>query len=226
MSVGEVVVLSRRHADDRVVLGNDRIVLARLAAEEAPKVIEAQSARPAVERSGRPLLVVGRQVPLAERRGVVAIALAGSSPRWRHSSARLRRSPASRRRIRRSCRSRRRGGSGRQSSAARVGEHSAVTWKRLYLRPRSASFVRFGVWHGPPNVDGLPNPASSTRMSSTLGASFGGVIGFGKSGLEPCNVRLATPANGASGMGRSCRFFAPPFASSAGKADSRPDAVK
>jgi len=44
------------------------------------------------------------------------------------------------------------GGCGPDKSAARVGEHSAVVWKRLYLRPPAASFSRFGVSHGPPNT--------------------------------------------------------------------------
>jgi hypothetical protein len=31
------------------------------------------------------------------------------------------------------------------SSAARVGEHSAVVWNRVYFRPPAASFSKFGV---------------------------------------------------------------------------------
>ena len=38
------------------------------------------------------------------------------------------------------------------SSACRVGEHSAVVWKRVYCSPPFASFSKFGVWHGPPNT--------------------------------------------------------------------------
>jgi len=60
------------------------------------------------------------------------------------------------------------------SSAARVGEQSAVVWKRLYLSPSAASFSAFGVWHGPPKALDEPNPASSIRMISTLGAPLGG----------------------------------------------------
>ena len=60
------------------------------------------------------------------------------------------------------------------SSAWRVGEHSAVVWKRLYLRPSAASFSEFGVWHGPPKALDAPNPTSSIRMISTLGAPLGG----------------------------------------------------
>jgi hypothetical protein len=37
-------------------------------------------------------------------------------------------------------------------SAARVGLHSAVVWKWLYLSPFSASRVSLCVRHGPPNV--------------------------------------------------------------------------
>ena len=60
------------------------------------------------------------------------------------------------------------------SSAWRVGEQSAVVWKRLYFRPPAASFSAFGVWHGPPKALDAPKPASSIRMTRTLGAPFGG----------------------------------------------------
>src|ERR1700733_3505485 len=60
------------------------------------------------------------------------------------------------------------------SRAWRVGEQRAVVWKRLYFRPFAASFSAFGVWHGPPNALAEPNPASSSRMSRTLGAPLGG----------------------------------------------------
>src|SRR5262249_6092928 len=75
---GEGIVLPLRHAEDGVVLGDDRVVLPAGATEEAPEVVEPQAARPAVERPGRPLLVVGRQVPLAERGGAVPVALEGA----------------------------------------------------------------------------------------------------------------------------------------------------
>src|SRR6516225_687201 len=67
--------LDLRHADTGVVLGDDRVVLAGLAAQKALEVVEAQAVGPAVERPGRPLLVIGREVPLAEGRGRVAVAL-------------------------------------------------------------------------------------------------------------------------------------------------------
>ena len=35
------------------------------------------------------------------------------------------------------------------SSAARVGEHSAVVWNRVYFRPAAATRSKFGVWIGP-----------------------------------------------------------------------------
>ena len=60
------------------------------------------------------------------------------------------------------------------SSAARVGEQRAVVWKRLYFSPPAASFSAFGVWQGPPKALAEPNPASSIRMTSTLGAPLGG----------------------------------------------------
>ncbi len=74
--VGEVVllaVLALRYAEHRVVLGDDRVVLAGGAAQEAPEVVEAPGQRPPVERPGGALDVVRRQVPLAEAAGDVAV---------------------------------------------------------------------------------------------------------------------------------------------------------
>lgn len=58
-------------------------------------------------------------------------------------------------------------------SAFRVGEDSAVVWKGLFLRPLTPSFSKFGVSRGPPNALDAPNPRSSIRMISTLGAPLG-----------------------------------------------------
>ncbi len=63
------------------------------------------------------------------------------------------------------------------SSARRVGEHSAVVWKRVYFRPLAASRSKFGVWHGPPNALDAPKPTSSIRTTSTFGAPAGGRSG-------------------------------------------------
>ena len=60
------------------------------------------------------------------------------------------------------------------SSACRVGEQSAVVWKRLNFSPPAASFSAVGVWHGPPKALVAPKPTSSIRTISTLGAPFGG----------------------------------------------------
>ena len=59
-------------------------------------------------------------------------------------------------------------------SAWRVGEQSAVVWKRVYFNPPAASFSAAGVWQGPPKALAEPKPASSMRMISTLGAPSGG----------------------------------------------------
>ena len=64
-----------------------------------------------------------------------------------------------------------------QSSAARVGAHSAVVWKRVYFRPPAASRSAVGVWHGPPKALEAPKPTSSIRKTSTLGAPGGGRSG-------------------------------------------------
>ena len=63
------------------------------------------------------------------------------------------------------------------SSAERVGEHSAVVWKRVYFRPPAASRSKLGVWQGPPNALDAPNPTSSIRTMRTLGAPSGGRSG-------------------------------------------------
>jgi hypothetical protein len=60
------------------------------------------------------------------------------------------------------------------SSAARVGEHNAVVWNRLYLRPPAASSSAAGVRTGPPNALEAPKPTSSSRMIRRFGASAGG----------------------------------------------------
>ncbi len=76
--VGEVVVLAVlafRHTQRPVVLGDDRVVLAGGAAQEAPPVVEAPRLRPVVERAGRALHVVRGEVPLAEPAGDVAVFL-------------------------------------------------------------------------------------------------------------------------------------------------------
>src|SRR4030095_15709726 len=73
--VVEIEILVRRHADDRVVLRHHRTELAGFAAEKSPEIIEAERVRPAIERPGWSLLVVGCHVPLADRSGVVSVAL-------------------------------------------------------------------------------------------------------------------------------------------------------
>ena len=93
------------------------------------------------------------------------------------------------------------------SSAARVGEHSAVTWKRLYRRPCSATRVITGVETGPPNVDGFPKPASSISTSSTFGAPSGGfgVMLIVQSGTDASSVRPIVPPKFGSGIGSTVR---------------------
>ena len=63
------------------------------------------------------------------------------------------------------------------SSAARVGEQSAVVWKRVYFSPSAASRSAVGVAHGPPNALDAPKPTSSSRITSTFGAPAGGRSG-------------------------------------------------
>ena len=73
--VGEVVelaVLALGNAEGGVVLGDDRVVLAGGAAEEAPPVVESPRLGPVVERARRALHVVG--VDIADERGNVDFA--------------------------------------------------------------------------------------------------------------------------------------------------------
>src|SRR4029077_16676600 len=71
----KIEILVLRHADDRVVFSQHRIELARFAAEKSPEIIEAERIRPAIERPRWSLLIVGCQVPLADRSRVIAIGL-------------------------------------------------------------------------------------------------------------------------------------------------------
>ena len=80
--VGEVVrevveraVLAVLHAQSRVVLGDDRVVLAGRAGQEAPPVVEAPAQRPVVERPGGAHLATRREVPFPEPAGDVAVLL-------------------------------------------------------------------------------------------------------------------------------------------------------
>ena len=50
------------------------------------------------------------------------------------------------------------------SRHARVGEQSAVVWKFVYVRPRSAIRLMFGVSISPPNGSIAEKPTSSRTM--------------------------------------------------------------
>src|SRR5215475_14671366 len=88
-------------------------------------------------------------------------------------------------------------------SAARVGEHSAVVWNWLYLKPLFAKRSRVGVGIGPPKVLDAPKPVSSVMISKIFGAPFGAVTGFGKSGFDSLALRPITPWNCGCGIGRT-----------------------
>jgi hypothetical protein len=64
------------------------------------------------------------------------------------------------------------------NNAARVGEHSAVVWNRLYFRPWAASRSAVGVLIGSPKALEAPKPVSSIRTTKTLGAPAGGRNGW------------------------------------------------
>ena len=111
----EVVLLARlglRDADHLLVLGDQRVVLPGLTAEEAPEVIEPEPRRPAVERPRGPLLVVRRQMPLPEPAGQVAVLLERCAGTARNRAGLSRCTPGTGRRTRPPCRSRPGGGCG------------------------------------------------------------------------------------------------------------------
>src|SRR5215471_3534289 len=90
------------------------------------------------------------------------------------------------------------------SKAARVGEHSAVVWKRVYRRPFLASLSRLGVGTCPPKVPHCPKPQSSMRMRRTFGAPSGALITGILDGVESFANRSILPVKGDSGGGKTC----------------------
>src|SRR4051794_41211944 len=94
------------------------------------------------------------------------------------------------------------------SSAARVGAHRAVVWKRLYLSPLPASRSAVGVAHGPPNALDAPKPTSSSRTTSTFGAPAGGRTGSigGNDVFRALGAEGGRPMCCPSGVGRDVRL--------------------
>src|SRR4030095_2233502 len=93
------------------------------------------------------------------------------------------------------------------SIAARVGEHSAVVWNRLYFRPLAASRSAVGVRHGPPNALDAPKPTSSSRITSTFGGPAGGRSGVIGGNLVSGSLAsyVVKPTGLRSGIGRTER---------------------
>src|SRR5262249_20908993 len=75
--------------------------------------------------------------------------------------------------------------------------------------PLFATRWKFGVWIGPPKVLVAPKPTSSVKINRILGAPVGASTPFGKSGVEPCNVRSIFPRKGGSGFGNTLVLSAP-----------------
>src|SRR5262249_4241251 len=73
--VVEIEIFVRRHADDAVVLSQNRIELARFTAEKSPEIIKAQRVRPAIEWPRWPLLFVWRKMPFADCGSAVTVKL-------------------------------------------------------------------------------------------------------------------------------------------------------
>ncbi len=80
----------------------------------------------------------------------------------------------------------------------RVGEHSAVVWKFVYSRPRSAIRLMFGVSISPPNGSIAEKPTSSSTMYTTLGVPSGAIgwVYGPQSGTDSVTSTLTTPLNG------------------------------
>ena len=76
-----LVVEARRGADDLLVLGQARVPLPCIPAQEPVEIVKTPPVRPPPERPGRALLTVGGQVPLAERRGAVPVLRQDPRPR-------------------------------------------------------------------------------------------------------------------------------------------------
>ncbi len=93
-------------------------------------------------------------------------------------------------------------------SAARVGEQSAVVWKRVYFSPLEASRSAFGVAITPPNALDAPKPTSSMSTTRTFGAPSGGrscVIG-GNDVSGSFASYVVSPTGVVSGMGKTSRL--------------------
>src|SRR5689334_19589700 len=93
------------------------------------------------------------------------------------------------------------------SHAARVGAHSAVVWKRLYLKPRAARRSAVGIAHGPPNALDAAKPTSSSKTTSTFGAPAGGRSGSiaGNDAPGALASNGSVPSNGLSAIGNTSR---------------------
>jgi hypothetical protein len=80
-------------------------------------------------------------------------------------------------------------------------------WKRVYLRPSSASFSTLGVWHGPPKALDAPKPTSSSKMITTFGAPSGGRRGSigGKLVSGSLASYVVTPGRVLNGIGNCAR---------------------
>src|SRR6478735_1380585 len=83
------------------------------------------------------------------------------------------------------------------NNAARVGEHSAVVWNRVYFKPCAATASATGVRHGPPNADDDPNPASSINTTNTFGAPLADAAD-GSAPPSPADPWRRTPSDAAA----------------------------
>ena len=198
---------SRRRPDDLLVLGQARVPLARAAAEDPVEVVEAPAVRPAVERPGRALLPVGRQMPLPERRGAVAVV--SQDPRQRRTVARQDRRVAREPARELTDRAETDGvvvPAGQQRGACRRAQRRDME-PVVLAGPRPPCACSSVSGSGRRTCSGSRILRRRSARAARSGAPSGGVgcpIRF-QSGCDPSSVLLVTPANGSRRIGRLVR---------------------
>ena len=205
--VGQVVVLALGHADDALVLGDERVVLPALPAEEAPEVVESPGTGPTVERPRRSLFVIRGEVPFADGCGGVAVALQDLRKRRRVLGGEAAVAGEAGRRLGHGTEGDgvmvAPGQEGRPRGRAQCGHVEVVVAEPTVREAGERRACR----SAPPKVLGLPKPASSMSTSRTFGAPFGGstAVTMFQSGTDPSSVRWIVPVNVGSAIGKTER---------------------
>ena len=103
----------------------------------------------------------------------------------------------------------------------RVGLHSAVVWKRLYLRPLSASRSSVGMRIGPPKALLAPKPMSSISTMTTFGAPCGAFTSKRGGGVASRASSVVIGAAFGSAIGSTVRSIGYGSLLCAGRGDRR-----